>query len=71
MSAGKEGTKLEGAEGTIKVKHLADDDPEDRSVVYKVGKCGEAADMKEAKEIVRKTAVGVVEPLLAGFKCLH
>lgn len=68
---GKEGSKLAESEGTIKVKNLADDDPEDRSVVYKVTKTGEGVDQKEAKDIIRRTAVGVVEPLLEGFRNLH
>ena len=68
---GKEGSKLAESEGTIKVKNLADDDPEDRSVVYKVTKTGEGVDQKEVKDIIRRTAVGVVEPLLEGFRNLH
>ena len=68
---GKAGTELEGSEGTIKVKHLADDDPDERSVVYKVGKTGEGKDAAGVKEIVRKTAVGVVDTLLEGFRSLH
>lgn len=62
---------MEECEGTIKVKNLADDDPDDRSVVYKVTKTSESLDHKEAKEIIRRTAVGVVDPLLEGFRSLH
>ena len=46
------------------MKNLADDDPEERSVVYKVTKTGSEVEHKEAKDIIRRTAVGVVEPLL-------
>ena len=68
---GKKGSKLEDSEGTIKVKNLADDDPDDRSVVYKVTKTGESLEHKEAKDIIRRTAVGVMEYLLEGFRNLH